>query len=74
MFNLFKKQTQEQRIISLLKKNWLSNYQLQQKLNSSSADRIMRKVRSEGVDGYKFSQRRKKNSKVYCLEYKLERV
>ena len=72
MFNLFKKQTQEERIIKLLKGGWYSNYQIQNKIKSSSADRVMRRLRSKGIDGYVFVQRSKKNTK--CLEYSLERV
>lgn len=66
-----KKQTQEQKVVALLKRGWFSNFQMQQKLKSSSADRAFRRAREKGLDGWEFKQRPKKNSPVYCLEYRI---
>jgi|GEM_PF-5570888 len=71
MQNAVKKQTQEQKVVSLLKRGWFSNYQMQQKLKSSSADRAFRRAREKGLDGYEFKQRPKKNAPTYCLEYRI---
>lgn len=73
MQNAIKKQTQEEKVVSLLKRGWFSNYQMQQKLKSSSADRAFRRAREKGLDGYEFKQRVKKNAPVYCLEYRIVR-
>lgn len=69
-----KKQTQEQKVVALLKRGWFSNFQMQQKLKSSSADRVFRRAREKGLDGWEFKQRPKKNSPVYCLEYRIVEV
>lgn len=69
-----KKQTQEEKVISLLKGGWFTNYQMQQKLKSSSADRIFRFARKKGLDGWEFKQRQKKNAPVYCLEYRIVKI
>lgn len=69
-----KKQTQEQKVVALLKRGWFSNFQMQQKLKSSSADRAFRRAREKGLDGWEFKQRPKKNSSVYCLEYRIVEV
>jgi len=69
-----KKLTQEQQVVSLLKRGWFSNYQMQQKLKSSSADRAFRRAREKGLDGYEFKQRPKKNAPVYCLEYRIVKL
>lgn len=69
-----KKQTQEEKVVSLLKRGWFSNYQMQQKLKSSSADRAFRRAREKGLEGYEFKQRVKKNAPVYCLEYRIVEV
>ena len=69
-----KKLTQEQQFVSLLKRGWFSNYQMQQKLKSSSADRAFRRAREKGLDGYEFKQRPKKNAPVYCLEYRIVKL
>lgn len=68
-----KKQTQEQKVVALLKRGWFSNFQMQQKLKSSSADRTFRRAREKGLDGWEFKQRRKENAPVYCLEYRIVR-
>lgn len=70
------KKTQEQRLIELLKKNWMSSYQMQQALCSSSADRVMRRIRKNPPKGYAIVQRNKNVPEGYarCLEYKLELV
>lgn len=66
-----KKITQEEAVVALLKKGWFSNYGMQQKLKSSSADRAFRRARAKGLDGFKFIQRVKKNAPVHCFEYRI---
>lgn len=55
-----------------LKERWLTAYQMQQVLRSSSADRIMRFIRENPPAGYKVESRQKK-VKGYntCNEYRL---
>lgn len=74
MQNADKKQTQEEKVVSLLKRGWFSNFQMQQKLKSSSADRAFRRAREKGLEGYEFKQRVKKNAPVYYLEYRIVEV
>ena len=74
MQNADKKQTQEEKVVSLLKRGWFSNFQMQQKLKSSSADRAFRRAREKGLEGCEFKQRVKKNAPVYCLEYRIVEV
>ena len=69
-----KKETQEQKVVKLLKRGWFSNFGMQQALKSSSADRAFRRVREKGLDGYEFKQRQKKNAPVYCLEYRIVKL
>ena len=66
-----KKQTQEEKVVSLLKGGWFSNFGMQIALKSSSADRAFRRAREKGLDGYKFIQRQKKGAPVHCLEYRI---
>jgi len=66
-----KKQTQEEKVTSLLKRGWFSNFGMQQALKSSSADRAFRRVREKGLDGWKIIQRIKKNAPVRCYEYRI---
>ncbi|MBO5870368.1 MAG: hypothetical protein J6Q89_06420 [Clostridia bacterium] len=66
-----KKKTQEELVVELLKKGWYTNFGMQQKLKSSSADRAFRTAREKGLDGYEFIQRVKKNAPVRCLEYRI---
>lgn len=68
-----KKQTQEQKLTEVLKNKWMSSYQMQQELKSSSADRVMRRIRKNPPDGYTILQKRKDSPNGYgiCLEYKL---
>lgn len=63
--------TQRERIIELLNKNWLSNFQIQQALKSSSADREVRRIRENPPDGYVVIKRIKEESPVRCFEYRL---
>ena len=44
-----KKKTQEELVVELLKKGWFTNFGMQQKLKSSSADRAFRKARERGL-------------------------
>ncbi len=69
-----KKMTQEEQVVKLLKGGWYSNYQMQQKLKSSSADRAFRRAREKGLDGWEFKQRIKKNAPVRCYEYRIVRI
>lgn len=62
--------TQAEKLVRLLKENWMSNYQMQQELKSSSADREARRIRKEPPSGYYMAQR-KKDCLVNCLEYRL---
>lgn len=74
--NLFehKRETQEEKVIKLLKRGWFSNYQMQQQLKSSSADRAFRRVREKGLDGWEFKQRQKRNAPCKCLEYRIVKL
>lgn len=59
----------------LLKMGWYSNFQINMILRSSSADREMRRLRSNPPEGYVIKQRPKKVEGYRpCLEYKLVRV
>ena len=53
-----------------LKKNWLSNYQMQQICKSSSADRVARFIKNDPPENFHWEQRRK-DCPTYCLEYRL---
>jgi hypothetical protein len=63
-------------VIELLKGGWYSNFQINMKLKSSSADRIMRFIRETPPEGYYIEQRKKEMPKEYrsCLEYTLKEV
>lgn len=65
--------TLRDKVIELLKEGWYSNFQINMKLKSSSADRIMRFIRENPPEGYFIDQRKKEQPKEYhpCLEYKL---
>lgn len=55
-----------------LKERWLTAYQMQQILKSSSADRIMRFIRQTPPEGFKIESRRKKiKGYALCNEYRL---
>lgn len=71
-----KKPTQRQFLEVALKKYWLSNYMIQQLVQSSSADREMRRIRQNPPQDFIIVQRKKKISKEYnnCLEFKLIRI
>lgn len=59
----------------LLEKHWLSNYEMQQIIRSSSADREARKIRENPPVGFKMEQRPKKIEGYNdCLEYHLQAV
>lgn len=64
--------TQIEILTRALKERWLTAFQMQQVLRSSSADRVMRFIRSNPPTGYKIESRQKK-IKGYntCNEYKL---
>lgn len=65
--------TQTEKLILLLKNNWMSNFQMQQELKSSSADREARRIRKNPPEGYIMVQR-VKACPVHCLEYKLQKL
>ena len=66
------KVNQRNLLTELLKVFWLSAYQMQQALKSSSADRIMRFIREEPPEGYSVRQIDKKvDGYEDCLQYKL---
>ena len=69
-----KKITMEERIKTLLLGGWFSNFGMQQRLKSSSADRAYRRAREKGLDGYEFKQRPKKNAPTNCLEYRIVKL
>lgn len=67
--------TQREQIIEWLKLKWLSNFQIQQIICSSSADREMRRVRKNPPEGYVMVQRPKKiEGYNTCLEYHLQPI
>lgn len=76
------KVTQREKLIELLKKNWMSSFQMQQAVMSSGADRTMRRIRECPPEGYMIDCRNKEfpidtnGVKLYnrCLEYKLVEV
>ena len=67
------KETQKSRVIELLKERWYSNFEIQQAVKSSSADRTLRTIRENPPVGYVVKQREKEVPVGYnkCLEYKL---
>lgn len=68
-----KKLTQRERIIELLQGGWYSNYQIQQEIKSSSADREARRIRECPPVGYTMVQRQKKiDGYNTCLEFHLQ--
>lgn len=46
------KVTQKEKLIELLKRNWMSSFQMQQAVMSSGADRTMRRIRECPPEGY----------------------
>lgn len=67
------KVTQKEKLIKLLKKKWMSSYQMQQAVMSGSAVRTMRRIRENPPEGYTVESRVKKVPVGYgrCLEYRL---
>lgn len=67
--------TQKEKLIELLKKNWMSSFQMQQAVMSSGADRTMRRIRECPPEGYVIKSRPKNVNDGYskCFEYKLEK-
>ena len=67
--------TQKQKLTNLLFENWLTSFQMQMYLKSSSADRIMRFIRENPPKGYEVISRKKKvKGYPICNEYKLEKI
>lgn len=68
--------TQTELLTERLKNEWMSNWQIQQFLKSSSGDRVMRYIRSNPPIGYIMESRKKDVPAGYnkCLEYKLVKV
>lgn len=63
---------QKEIIAGALKERWLTAYQMQQLLKSSSADRIMRFVRENPPEGWRVISRQKKvKGYTTCNEYRL---
>lgn len=67
--------TQRKKLTEELKTRWMSAYQMQQFLKSSSGDRVMRFIREEPPKDYEIVSRSKKE-KGYnnCFEFKLLEV
>lgn len=61
--------TQKQWVEAALKVDWLSNYEAQALVNSSSGDRYIRFVEAELPFGERL-QKRVKDCPTYCLEYR----
>lgn len=61
-----------EQVINLLMNNWITNFQVQQALKSSSADRELRRVRENPPTNYRVVSR-VKDIEGYnrCLEYRL---
>ena len=69
--------TLREQVEALLKTGWYSNFQMNMKIKSSSADREARRIRARGVEGYEFKQRPKKKlmqGQRPCLEYTLQKI
>lgn len=67
--------TQKEKLTAELKTRWMSAYQMQQFLNSSSADRVMRFIRENPPENYEVISRRKKiQGYNACYEFKLEEI
>lgn len=68
--------SQKETLIGYLKEQWLSNYEMQQLVHSSSADRTARTIRENPPEGFVMVQRPKDVPEGYnrCLEFKLEPV
>lgn len=59
-------------VINLLMNDWITNFQVQQELKSSSGDREIRRVRENPPIGFKVISRTKKiEGYNTCLEYRL---
>lgn len=66
------KETIIKKVEKLLKGGWYSNFQVNMKLKSASADRELRRLRQNPPSGYVIKQRPKKVEGFNtCLEYKL---
>lgn len=74
--SICKKETKYDKLVDALKENWMSNYQIQQFLKSSSGDRIMRMIRKNPPIGYLMDSRKKNMPTKYrkCLEYRLVKI
>jgi len=68
--------TQREVLIPLLKKRWMSNYEIQRAVNSSSGDRTVRRIRQFPPLGYSVLKRLKDVPEGYnrCYEYRLVRT
>ena len=71
-----KKRTDRAILIEALKEQWLSNYQMQLLVQSSSGDRTMRSIRQNPPEGFFVEKRPKDVPEGYnrCSEYKLVRI
>lgn len=69
------KETKTHKLETLLKQIWLTAYQMQGYLKSSSADRLMRFIQENPPKGYIMKSRKKKiDGYTTCNEYKLEKI
>lgn len=67
--------TMRERIIQLLKDNWMTNFQVIQEVKSGSADRTVRYIKENPPTGYKVVSRTKKVEGYNpCLEFRLVEV
>lgn len=64
------KYTQQQWLIEALKIDWLTNFEAQALVKSSSGDRRLREIAENPPEGYRL-QRRLKDCPVRCLEFHL---
>lgn len=68
--------TLKAKLIELLKEGWMSNYEMEQAIKSSSGGSMARKIRQNPPEGYKMIQRPKEVPEGYnkCLEFRLVRI
>lgn len=67
--------TQREKLTAELKTRWMSAYEMQQFLKSSSADRVMRFIRENPPKDYVVVSRPKKIQGYNpCYEFKLEQI
>ena len=66
---------QKEKLTEELKQRWMSAFEMQQFLKSSSADRQMRYIRQNPPTGYEVIQRKKEvEGYTTCNEYFLKKI